>query len=68
VVYKRLVPASDKTLWYVAQRCAETRQSTSAELKIRGNNGTLLNVIVDADYVDDELGDVRCILSMRKQS
>ena len=24
-------------------------------------------VIVDADYVDDELGDVKCILSMTKK-
>ncbi|MBO7674111.1 MAG: GGDEF and EAL domain-containing protein [Atopobiaceae bacterium] len=65
--YKRMVPASDRTLWNVAQHCAETKESTTAALKIRGDNGRLLDVIVDADYVDDELGDVRCILSLRKQ-
>jgi diguanylate cyclase (GGDEF)-like protein/PAS domain S-box-containing protein len=68
VFYKRLVPASDRTLWNVAQQCAESKQSTSAELRIRGDNGHLLSAIVDADYVDDELGDVRCILSIRKQT
>lgn len=66
VFYKRLIPASERSFWSIAQRCAESRESTSAELKIQGNNGRILSVIVDADYVDDELGDVKCILSMRK--
>jgi hypothetical protein len=65
--YKRLVPASEQSFWNVAQRCAETKESRSSELSIRGNDGHLLNIIVDADYVDDDLGDVRCILSMRKK-
>ena len=30
-------------------------------------DGNVLDVIVDADYVDDELGDVCCILSLRKK-
>ena len=30
-------------------------------------DGNVLDVIVDADYIDDELGDVRCILSLRKK-
>ena len=34
---------------------------------MRTADGSPLNVIVDADYVDDELGDVKCILSMRKK-
>ena len=54
-------------MWKVAQQCAESRQSTSAELKVTCADGRLLDVIVDADYVDDDLGDVRCILSMRKK-
>ncbi|MEE1159869.1 MAG: EAL domain-containing protein, partial [Atopobiaceae bacterium] len=65
--YKRLIPASERTFWNIAQTCAESKRSTSAELTIMGNNGKLLSVIVDADYVDDELGDVRCLLSMRKK-
>ena len=65
--YKRLVPASERSFWNIAHRCAETRESTSAVLKIRGDNDNLLSVIVDADYVDDEFGDVKCILSMRKE-
>ena len=65
--YKRLVPADEHALWNAAHRCIETRESTSTELKIRSADGEVLSVIVDADYVDDELGDVRCILSMRKK-
>jgi len=65
--YKRLVPADEHALWNAAHRCIETRESTSTELKIRSADGEILSVIVDADYVDDELGDVRCILSMRKK-
>lgn len=65
--YKRLVPAREHSFWSIAHKCAERRESTSAELKIRRDDGSLLNVIVDADYVDDELGDVRCILSMSKK-
>ncbi len=64
--YRRLVPASERSFWNIAQRCAESRESTSAKLVIRGNRGNLLDVIVDADYVDDELGDVKCILSIRR--
>lgn len=65
--YKRLVPASERTLWNIAQTCAESRVSTSSELSIRGERGKLVHVIIDADYVDDELGDVKCILSMRRK-
>ena len=67
VFYKRLIPANRSFFWNIAQKCAESRESASAELKIRGNNGDVLDIIVDADYVDDEIGDVRCILSMRKK-
>jgi len=63
--YKRLVPTNENVLWKAAQKCAESKESTSAEMKIRCKDGRLLGVIVDVDYVDDELGDVRCILSMR---
>jgi len=65
--YKRFVPLSENLLWNAAQKCAESKQSTSAEMSICGDNGRVLDVIVDADYVDDALGDVRCILSLRKR-
>ena len=65
--YQRLVPAREHSFWSIAHKCAESRESTSAELTIRTNSGKLLNITVDADYVDDALGDVRCILSMRKR-
>lgn len=67
VFYKRIVPTSENLLRNAAQKCAETRRSTSAEMCIRGESGNVMDVIVDADYVDDELGDVRCILSLRKK-
>jgi hypothetical protein len=53
-------------LWKIAQRCAESRESDSARFSMEGADGAKLDLIVDADYVDDELGDVRCIMSMRK--
>ena len=65
--HKRLVPTGQHLLWNVAQKCAESKESTSAELNVRCESGKLLAVIVDADYVDDDLGDVKCILSMRRK-
>ena len=67
IFYKRLIPANERGFWKIAQKCAETKQSTSEELSVRCCDGKLLSVIVDTDYVDDELGDVRCILSMRRK-
>ena len=67
VFYKRLIPASERLFWSIAQTCAESKTSATAELVIRDTEGEPLSIIVDADYVDDELGDVRCILSMRKK-
>jgi EAL domain-containing protein (putative c-di-GMP-specific phosphodiesterase class I)/GGDEF domain-containing protein len=63
----RLVPKNDCFFWNIAQKCAENRESTSSELTIRCTSGKLVDLIVDADYVDDEYGDVRCILSMRRK-
>jgi len=67
VFHKRILPTAENVLWSTAQKCAETRESTSVEMQMQCEDGKLLTVIVDADYVDDELGDVRCILSMRKK-
>lgn len=64
--YKRLIPLGESVLWKIAQRCAESRESDSARFRMEGADGAKLDLIVDADYVDDELGDVRCIMSMRK--
>ena len=65
--YKRLEPFSETILWNIAQRCAESREMTTTEFSMKGAGGETLDVVVDADYVDDELGDVKCILSMRKK-
>lgn len=65
--YKRMLPASDAVLWNIAQKCAETRKVLSTEFSMTGADGQPLHVIADADFVDDELGDVKCILSMRKK-
>ncbi len=67
VFCKRLIPVTECRLWQMAQTCAERRENMSTEFTMRGAGGNPLDVIVDVDYVDDELGDVRCILSMRKK-
>ena len=64
---KRMMTKNGYSLWKVALECAEKRESTSTELSMKGCGGKTLTVVVDADYVDDDLGDVRCILSMRKK-
>lgn len=37
------------------------------EVKIKRDDGSTMQVLVYADFVDDEIGDVRCILSMGKK-
>ncbi len=64
---KRMMTKNGYSLWKVALECAEKKESTSAEVSMMGSGGKTLNMVVDADYVDDDLGDVRCILSMRKR-
>ena len=65
--YKRLIGAAQTVLWNIAQTCAERRVSSSTDLTFKRDDGGELKLVVDADYVDDELGDVRCILSIRKK-
>ena len=65
--YKRMLPASDAVLWNIAQKCAETRKVLSTEFSMTGADGQPLHMIADVDFVDDELGDVKCILSIRKK-
>lgn len=67
VFYKRLIPGGSTELWNIAQRCAEEKKAISAEYAMNGADGEILSVLVDADCVDDELGDVKCILSMRRK-
>ena len=64
---QRLVPASDALLWGIAQKCAETKEFSTTEFVMKGAGGKLLTMVADADYVDDELGDVKCMLSMRRK-
>lgn len=67
VFYKHLIPPSEGKFWSIAQTCVESKTSYSAELCIGDKDGKPMGIIVDADYVDDELGDVRCILSIRRK-
>ena len=67
VFYKRLIPASEGKFRSIAQTCVESKTSYSDELCICDKDGKPMGIIVDADYVDDELGDVRCILSIRRK-
>lgn len=66
--YKRLVPHGESVLWKIAQKCAESRENATAEFSMAGKDGVKLDLIVDADYVDDDQGDVKCILSMRRKN
>jgi hypothetical protein len=66
--YKRLVPRGESVLWKIAQKCADSRENATAEFSMAGKDGVKLDLIVDADYVDDDQGDVKCILSMRRKN
>lgn len=61
-----MIPAGKSVLRNIAQQCTQTKENTTAEFSMKGRDGKTLRVVVDADYVDDELGDVKCILSLRK--
>ena len=37
------------------------------EDRLNGASGALTDMIVDANYVDDDMGGVRCILSLKKK-
>ena len=65
---KRMMTKQGYSLWNVALQCAEQRKSTSTEITMQSPKGGSLTMVVDADYVDDELGDVRCILSMGRRT
>ena len=65
--YKRLIPKNESVLWKIALKCVETRQSTTREFRMIGADGQELDLVVDADVVDDPRSDVKCILSMRRE-
>ena len=66
--YKRLIPKNESVLWKIALKCVETRQSATREFKMNGADGEVLDLVVDADFVDDPMSDVKCILSMRRNN
>ena len=66
VFYKRLIPKREMAMWNIAFECIETKQSTSRSFRMQGANGNALDFVVDADYVDDPIGNVVCILALRK--
>ena len=51
-----------------ALKCVESRQSASQEFRMVGVDDEELKLVVDADYVDDPMSDVKCILSMRRKN
>jgi len=63
--YKRLIPKTESILWKIGFKSIETKQSTSQSFRMMGADGQPLNIVVDADFVDDQLSDVKCILSLR---
>jgi len=67
-LYKRLIPKNESVLWKIALKCVDSRQSASREFRMVGASGEELHLVVDADYVDDPMSDVKCILSMRREN
>lgn len=67
VFCRRMDEKEGGTLWSIAQKCAENKENTMTEVKIKRDDGSTMQVLVYADFVDDEIGDVRCILSMGKK-
>ena len=66
--YKRLIPKNESVLWKIALKCVEMRQSASRTFKMIGADGSELGLVVDADFVDDPMSDVKCILAMRREN
>ena len=66
--YKRLIPKTESVLWKIGFQCIETRQSVSQAFHMLGADGQILNIVVDADFVDDPLSDVKCILSLHREN
>jgi len=66
--YKRLIPKNESVLWKIALKCVESRQSASQEFRMVGVDDEELKLVVDADFVDDPMSDVKCILSMRRKN
>lgn len=66
--YKRLIPKNESVLWKIALKCVETKQGASREFRMVSDSGEELHLVVDADYVDDPMSDVKCILSMRREN
>ena len=66
--YKRLIPKNESVLWKIALKCVDSRQNASREFRMVGAGGEALHLVVDADYVDDPISDVKCILSMRREN
>lgn len=67
VFYKRMIPHCEGLLWNIAQKSSEKKKVITASFSMKGADAILLHVAVDADYVSDDLGDVKCILSLRKK-
>lgn len=65
--YKRLIPTDDSVLWKIAMKCAEERVSNRTEFWMKGKDGQTLDLIFEAEPIQDELSDVKCILAIRKQ-
>ena len=52
----------------MSMKCVDSRQNASREFKMVGASEETLHLVVDADYVDDPMSDVKCILSMRREN
>lgn len=65
--YKRLIPKTESILWKIGFNSIESKESASQVFHMLGADGQTLSIVVDADFVDDPISDVKCILSLRRE-
>ena len=65
--YKRLIPRNESVLWKLGFKCIDMKESVTQRFMMDGTEEEPLHLVVDADYVEDPLSDVKCTLSMRRE-
>lgn len=66
--YKRLIPRNESVMWKIGFKCIESKQSITERFMMQTVAGETMALVIDGDYVDDPLSDVKCILSIRKET
>ena len=63
---RQQISDNESALWKIALKSIETQQGMTQHFRMLNKNGSLLNLVVDVDYVKDPFSEVKCILSMRR--